>query len=130
MGCGDQPIFHAQTSPTLAGGHLRLGLVCYFVWDLVSDEQNNKHSFGMSQQARENQIKAYEDLIAKNEEISGAKSDEKAGKEQDKEEGGGKPAIKPANKPASMQTSQVRVRCIAFWGARMHARHPRCWCRG
>jgi len=54
--------------------------------DLVSDEQNNKHGFGMSQQARQNQIKAYEDLIAKNEEISGAKSDEKAGKEQDKKE--------------------------------------------
>merc|ERR1719478_479417 len=54
--------------------------------DRVSDEQNNKHDFDMAQQARTNQIKAYEDLIAKNEEISAAKSDEKAGKEQDKEE--------------------------------------------
>ena len=49
-----------------------------------TDEENTKHAFNMAQQSRANQVKAFEALVAKNEEIQANKEQEKSAKEEDK----------------------------------------------
>merc|ERR1719163_2245994 len=49
-----------------------------------TEEENDKHAFNMAQQARANQVKAYQALVAKNEEIEAKKSQEKSAHEADK----------------------------------------------
>merc|ERR1719486_411418 len=49
-----------------------------------TEEENDKHAFNMAQQARANQVKSYQALVAKNEEIEAAKSQEKSAHEADK----------------------------------------------
>merc|ERR1719326_880437 len=49
-----------------------------------TEEENDKHAFNMAQQARANQVKAYQALVAKNEEIEAKKSEEKSAHEADK----------------------------------------------
>ena len=49
-----------------------------------TEEENTKHAFNMAQQARANQVKAFEALVAKNEEIQANKEQEKSAKEEEK----------------------------------------------
>merc|ERR1719230_775676 len=49
-----------------------------------TEEENTKHAFNMAQQARANQVKAFETTIDKNEQIQADKEQEKSAKEADK----------------------------------------------
>ena len=49
-----------------------------------TEEENTKHAFNMAQQARANQVKAFEALVAKNEEIQANKMQQKSAKEDEK----------------------------------------------
>merc|ERR1719487_1982978 len=81
---GDAHAFEFQSNKHIAVLKELLKTYRKTQFERQTEEENTKHAFNMAQQARANQVKAFEALVAKNEQIQAEQEQDKSAKEADK----------------------------------------------
>jgi len=81
---GDAHAFEFQSNKHIAVLKELLKTYRKTQFERQTEEENTKHAFNMAQQARNNQVKAFEALVAKNEQIQAEQEQDKSAKEAEK----------------------------------------------